>query len=263
MSRAIRFYCAVTGEEAPCLPPYGFSPALLAYRLDPRIGLLRTGGAPPLPGGLLILSAGREDVPADPGLPISQIVQECRNRGAAGVVADWEQVTPALARFTRLLAGQLSRCGLELFLPECYAPVSEQSRVMISSALSGGTLEARLKEALDTWGPGRTVLALERMREDFTLPCFSGRGRTLAPGDLDRFLRQNRPSVYYSGEFCARYFTYQEGGRIHFVLYDDESTLAKKLELALSLGIRLFLAPWQEVSGCAGAFRALLSRERR
>ena len=57
-----------------------------------------------------------------------------------------------------------------------------------------------------------------------------------------------RPAVFFSRELCARYFTYmsRESGA-HFVLFDDKDTLAKKLEVARSLGISTAVAAFPEV----------------
>ena len=57
---------------------------------------------------------------------------------------------------------------------------------------------------------------------------------------------------FFSGELCARYFTYmsRENGA-HFVLFDDGDTLRRKLDVARQLNIHTFLAPWAEVSAYA------------
>ena len=68
-----------------------------------------------------------------------------------------------------------------------------------------------------------------------------------------------RPSIFFSNELCARYFTYmsKETGA-HFVLFDDGETLRRKMEVARRLGIRVFLAPWAQVE----EFAALLGLSR-
>ena len=67
--------------------------------------------------------------------------------------------------------------------------------------------------------------------------------------ELEEKLEQLHPSVFFSHELCARYFTYmsRESGA-HFVLFDDGATLRRKLEAAQSLSIRTVLAPWQEIA---------------
>ena len=121
--------------------------------------------------------------------------------------------------------------------------------MLVSSALSGGSLRQRLEEALERFGGGRMALALERVAEDFFLPSPTGSGQPLSQEELSARMEQLRPSVFFSGELCARYFTYmsRESGA-HFVLFDDGDTLRRKLEVARSLGIHTFLLPWQEAA---------------
>ena len=66
-------------------------------------------------------------------------------------------------------------------------------------------------------------------------------------------IQERQPSVFFSHELCARYFTYmsRESGA-HFVLFDDGATLAQKLQVARSLEIRSVLAAWPEIADAAG-----------
>lgn len=120
------------------------------------------------------------------------------------------------------------------------------ARVMISSALSGGSLALRLEEASGCFGADRVALALQRVAEDFALPSSTGNGQPLTREELAQKRRQMNPSVFFSGELCARYFTYmnREGGA-HFVLFDDGDTLRRKMEVARRAGIHTFLAAWR------------------
>ena len=96
------------------------------------------------------------------------------------------------------------------------------------------------------------VLALQRVAEDFFLPSPTGSGTPLTQEELRERIQQRQPSIFFSHELCARYFTYmsRESGA-HFVLYDDASTLAKKLQVARSLDIRTVLAAWPEIADAA------------
>ena len=66
--------------------------------------------------------------------------------------------------------------------------------------------------------------------------------------ELEELKQSLSPSIFFSGELCARYFTYmsRENGA-HFVLFDDGDTLRRKTDVARRLGIRTFLAPWAEL----------------
>ena len=56
--------------------------------------------------------------------------------------------------------------------------------------------------------------------------------------ELNALLEERRPSVFFSNELCAHYFTYmsRENGA-HFVLFDDAGSIRKKLLTAQALGI--------------------------
>ena len=109
---------------------------------------------------------------------------------------------------------------------------------MIPSALSGGSLSRRLEEAAERFGRERVTLAVQRVAEDFFLPSPTGSGVPMSRRELEEKLEQLHPSVFFSHELCARYFTYmsRESGA-HFVLFDDAATLRRKLQAGQSLGI--------------------------
>lgn len=56
------------------------------------------------------------------------------------------------------------------------------------------------------------------------------------------------PSVFFSRELCARYFTYMSrDSGAHFVLFDDAQTMAKKVEIARQLSIPTILGAWSDL----------------
>ena len=52
------------------------------------------------------------------------------------------------------------------------------------------------------------TLAVQRVAEDFFLPSPSGSGTPLSQDELHRRIHQLSPSIFFSQELCARYFTY-------------------------------------------------------
>ena len=66
--------------------------------------------------------------------------------------------------------------------------------------------------------------------------------------ELARDRAERSPSVFFSNELCARYYTYmsRENGA-HFVLFDDAMSIRKKLQVARSLGIRRAVAALPEI----------------
>lgn len=212
----------------------------MAYRIGRGSHLFRSGAPIPLRGGLMVADAPNADRRGDPGQLCQEIVRECAARGFRGVICNFDgPPTPFLERMLSQLDSICARKGLELHVPECYGPCTKTARVLISSALSGGSLAQRLEECAQRFhGPERLTLALERVAEDFFLPAPSGSGRPMSREELRRQLEQRSPNVFFSNELCARYFTYmsRETGA-HFILFDDAVSIRRKLQVAQTAGI--------------------------
>jgi len=221
-------------------------PAHRAYRLGKgghlfRSNALHTGG------GLMAVDSLGFEGGLNPAPFCQEILRECGGRGFRGVVCLFGgERNPQLAQAVQLLGERLQK--LTLYVPEEYAGCSGRARVLISSAVSGGSLEQRLRDVLERYGPERVVLFLEKRAEDFPLPSPSGCGRALTPEELEELKNRLQPSVFFSQELCARYFTYmtRESGA-HFVLFDDGETLGKKLEVSQRLGIRWAMERWEDL----------------
>ena len=71
---------------------------------------------------------------------------------------------------------------------------------------------------------------------------------------LHRLMAERSPSIFFSRELCARYFTYMSrDSGAHFVLFDDDQTLVKKVEVARSVGISTVLGAWADLQDAASA----------
>ena len=242
------FLLAVTPNRLREIQGLRAQPVHLAYRLGPGPHLFRSEGTAPR-GGLMALEC--QDHPTEGAQEnlAQEVVRECLSRGFRGAVCDFDGGRhPALEGLLACLEARFARQGWRLYVPEAYGPALREAQVLIPSALSGGSLAVRLEEAADRYGPGRVTLALQRSAEDFFLPAPQGSGVPLTRAQLEELLQRLEPSVFFSGELCARYFTYmsRESGA-HFVLFDDGQTLAKKLEIARTKQISSFLAAWPEV----------------
>ena len=137
---------------------------------------------------------------------------------------------PAVAALSALCR----RYGRTLHLPE-RGGADADACVVVSTALSGGTLRRRLEEVCRHFTPRPVTLDLACVRADFTLPAPYGDGTMLTAQQLAS-LRAQRP-VFFSPELCARYFTYEQEGMTHLVLFDDADTLRRKIELGAELGV--------------------------
>jgi len=194
----------------------------------------------PLPqqlrGGLMLLSDPSAEPLRQPELLCRDVLRECAARGYAGVVMDFDAAPAAdRVRLVRLLEEQLSRQERRLLVPEVWGAYTRRSAVLICTALSGGSLRARLEQAKARFAPRPIALDCQRLAMDFLLPSPNGEGIPLTPDRL-RQMGQGR-AVYFSEDLCARYFTYQTRTRTHFVLFDDADTIRRKLRLGSELGI--------------------------
>ena len=228
----------------------GLTPGHMAYRIGRGPHLFRSGVPVPLRSGLMVVDNKGFDGQGDPGVLCQEILRECTARGFRGVICDFRgRPLPLLERLVTQLDALLAQKGLTLHVPEGYGHRTQTARVMIPSALSGGSLTQRLEDAVGRFGgPDRITLALRRAAEDFFLPSPTGCGHPLTRTELAERLEERKPSVFFSNELCARYFTYmsRENGA-HFVLFDDEMSLRRKLQVAQRLGIRRAVAALPEI----------------
>lgn len=173
-----------------------------------------------------------------------RLIRCCRQGGFSGLVADLAPpLTQDEARLSAALDSACAAAHLPLWVTEEYASYTRHARILICTALSGGTLRRRLAECADQYGAHRLALDCQRLAVDLTIPSPSGEGMALTLADLAR-LRQGR-SCFYSDALCANYFTYRAGAHHHFVLYDNAETLRRKIALGEQFGIRdaFFMLP--------------------
>lgn len=219
-----------------------------AYRVGRGPHLFRAGPPVPVRGGLMAADDQNFDGRGEAGVLCDEMVRECAARGFQGAVCQFGQRLPLLERAVKELGERFARRGWRLYVPEDYAHCAPSARVMVSSALSGGSLQNRLEEAARRYGTQRVTLSIQRVAEDFYLPSPNGSGTPLSREGLRQQLEQRQPSVFFSHELCARYFTYMSrDSGAHFVLFDDGDTIRKKLQVARGLGITGAVASLEEI----------------
>lgn len=232
----MQLFLSVTAAQTQEAARYTRTLAHRSYRIGPESTLLRQSMLLQTRGGLLSVSS--QDAPAveDPDALCAAVLRECSRRGYSGAVLDFQTPVRAdLERFAGRLARTLSANRRSLYVPESCTPAAPGAYAMISTALSGGSLQERLRDALQQFS-GRAALLVERVRMDFTLPARTGEGTPLSAQELEALMDQESPSVFFSQDLCARYFTYSRGGQGHFVLFDDGETIAHKLRTGTALG---------------------------
>lgn len=234
MAEAFKTWVAVGPQDAGQAAAHA-PVAWLIYRVvDGRLGRMRLGRmntAVQPRGGLLGLTG---TLPEDgPGRAVQDIFVECTRRGFQGVLLDLDAGCPREAALR--LSAQLEQRGLLQFAPAALA--TGRGRVIIGSALSGGSFDEMLAAAGTRYGAQSLCLEIVRMCHDFTMPAINPQGRALKAGELRAIRQQHGGASYFSHEMMCRYFSYRaQDGRAHFVLFDDLETARGKLERARAAG---------------------------
>lgn len=245
----MQIYLAATPDKLREAARFTDRLAHVAYRVGPDGRLTRQDLLARTHGGLMVLGDQGCGVIRDVAALCRDVWRECGNRSFGGVIADFEQTaSPDRTAFLEALGRILSRNNRRLYVPEAYGAAIPQAHVLICTALSGGTLRQRLEEASGIYGGRRLALDLQRLRMSFPLPCPSGEGTPLGAEELEGLLRQKAPSVFYSTDLCAKYFTCTEGSEGRFILFDDAGTLRRKIQLGQDLGIGTGVFMFPEVA---------------
>lgn len=250
----MQVYLAVTPGELQEASQHFRSFAHVAYRIGPESSLLRQNLLIQTRSGLLSVSDREAPPIGDPEALCAAVLRECGRRSYNGVLLDFEE-PPRQDRlaFVQKLSQVLSSGRRGLFLPPAYAKAAPGAASLVCTAVSGGNFTEYLREAVRSrGGAGRLALDVQRLRMDFTLPARSGEGTPLTADAFRELIRREAPSTFFSKDLCARYFTYTQDDKAHFVLFDDAETLNQKLRTGASLGFAAAFLMWPEVRDIAG-----------
>lgn len=179
---------------------------------------------------------------------VRQILHECACRSYSGVIADFESPCPFAGSLLSALNTELKRHRLVFYVSEWAACFVRECNVILSTAVTGGTLLQRLNDCVQAYGHGNIVLDFEILSHDFLLPANTGRGQKISPKKISELIEYTGAKPQFSSELCCHYFTYNSRQGLHFVLYDDSYSIYKKIELAQKLGIRKGIFFYPEVS---------------
>ncbi len=191
----------------------------------------------------MLLSSEEESARFD-DVTVSEILGECRGRSFSGVVSNFSS-----EELLERLAASFKQNGLRLIVHEEFGLKFKEAWVIVSTALSGGTLKRRLAEAAELFGADRIILDVERICKDFVLPAPYGEGRDLTREEFSKILEKVSSAPFFSPELCCYYFSFIDGGRTHFVLYDNLSSIKSKLQTAESLNIGKAMLLYRETGG--------------
>ena len=245
---AQQFFLTTPPQRSREAVTYGVPVAHMAYRIGGSGRLYRAELPIALRGGLMVLASGGFTGTGDPAQLVRDIQREGFARKYDGILCDFEgETTQFLKKTVAFLAESCTRSGWGLYVTEAYAEVAAGCMVLIPTALSSGSLEARLRQKVERYGSQRVALAVQRMAQEFRLPAGTDEGRPLERAELAARINRHTPAVFFDRNLCAHYFTYMEGGAAHFVLFDDSGSLLRKAELADMLGIQKIFFTFPEV----------------
>lgn len=234
--------------------------AHLAYRMGDGPHLFRANTPITPTGGWMVVDDARFTRGDAADGFCNEVLRECAARKFTGVVCDFRsRESGVLAEAVGKLAGLCKGRGLEFYVTEPYGLAAADARVIIPTAVSGGSLRGRLEEALGRFGP-RIAVWVDRAAEDFLLPSPSGAGAPLTAEELRRRREERGANIFFSPELCAHYFTYMAGEKGHFVLFDDVGSIRKKLRLAKSLGVTTAFLPYAATADLLGELLGPASR---
>ena len=249
----LQLFLAVSPAEVQAASGHHRPLAHAAYRIGEDSSLLRQNLLLQSKGGLLCVSDRDAPQILHPAALCQAILRECGRRNYQGILLDFEE-PPEQDRiaFIHQLEQTLLPYRKTLYIPEHYMDAAPKSVGLICTALSGGTLDQRLREAIELRGSAsRLALDVQRLCMDFTLPAPSGEGIPLDSETFRSLIEREKPSIFFSPELCARYFTYIKNNEFHFVLFDDTETLRQKLRLGSFLGFSAAFFMWPEIQDLA------------
>lgn len=215
----------------------GLKLAQSIYRTGRTGRLYRASGAPEVNRGMAAVYA-ESATAAAVSSAAAELCAECADRGFDGALIHGEGAGAMCA--------ELTRRGLRVYCPEGAAERGSAEPV-VNTAMSGGSLEDRLREAVRAYGAAAAELTLTRM--DFTLPERTGSGRTLTAEELKALSARAYGRSFYSNDLAAYYFRYRDGNRTHFVLYDNSDSFRRKLALLNRIGIEAAFVRFSETRG--------------
>lgn len=236
---------AVPGNARQKAASYGLPLVHMTYMLG-STRLYRTQ-LPAGRGGVMAVDCS-ETYSGTPATLVADATRECMARGFTGIFLDRDQpANGTLAAACTALDRTCDAKQIRLYVSPSLARHAPSAAVLISTAVSSGTLEQHLLHAAERYGHGRIAMDVERMCTDFTLPAPSGQGNALTAVAFHELVEKLHPNIFFSSELCANYFTYRKDGRAHFVLFDDARSIQRKLALGKRLGVRCAFLFYPEV----------------
>lgn len=233
MTGNIKTFTVTIGRDIQRASALGFPCVDLIYSPTPEG--IKPDAQPTGKGGLMgLYSQGQPLGGVDAEKVASEIGARVKRRGYGGVVLDIP-VSDDGAAFISRLCPFLASMAIVHYVPVELASRAPQAKLLVPSAISGGSFAEMIEHFSSLYSPSRLCLELIRTRNDFEMPSVDSSGKALSRQEFDYLLEQSGGG-YYSTELCCRYFTYMDGKTPHFVMYDDKTSARQKAEMAARAG---------------------------
>ncbi|MEG2939528.1 MAG: hypothetical protein RR829_04805 [Oscillospiraceae bacterium] len=249
----MKTFIVTTAEDAKGATSFNAPPVYLFYRLSHDGGLMRASLPMTAKGGVMgvyhnpDLDWGK----VDSERLAREIIGECGRRGYAGVLLDFEECMES-AVCAQKVGTELKARGIVYFVPLRICASCPSAKIIIPSAINGGSYDEMLQAYAAKFGADRLCLEVVRVSRDYIMPVEGGDGQRISMGRLEEIKNKSGAQEYFSKELCAKYFTYLQDGQVHFVLYDDVGTAAAKIERASEagyIGAFLLYSEWGKSAG--------------
>lgn len=240
----MKTFTVALSRDLPQAASIGFPCATLVLRLqDGR--LIPTARRMPNGGLLGLYTDGPASLPADLRPLCREICSYILHYHLSGVLLDLSEDAEGMAA-AAALCPLLSSMGIPLYLPISLAEADPKAKLILPSAISGGSFSGMLDHFLSRFPADRLCLELVRTRHDFPIPSPDPEGTRLSAEQFEH-LRANAGKSWFSADLCAHYFTYMHtDGNPHLVLYDDVESARHKLDLARKAGLSAAFALYCE-----------------
>jgi hypothetical protein len=236
MDNHINLILSVLPENLAETEHLGFDTAHMIYKISPE-GFLYRADCPYSAGGVMVLDISALNDRSRVQDLVDDTFYELKSRNYSGLLID---CAGAVADHHRRYTAAIEKCCLDagkaLFACQNLAESCQSACILISSAISGGTLSGRLRQAKKQYGS--IALEIDISLVDFTLPSPSGQGKELSLQQLNNLRRRYHCQGFFSSDLCAHYFTYRADNKTHFVLYDNRYSVERKLLEAEKEGVR-------------------------
>ncbi|MFI3227790.1 MAG: hypothetical protein R3Y09_10360 [Clostridia bacterium] len=163
---------------------------------------------------------------------ISDIFYEYKKFNFNGIFLDFHGEEHS--EFVYLLDERCYKEHIELYVPQKYAKVVDNAKIVISTAISGGNLQQIFEYSILQYGLNRICAEISLDAYEFDIPSYNDLSRKIV-----RPTKTDLTSVFFSENLCTNYYTKMtDSEHCVFTIFDDENSFKKKLEIIHKLTVK-------------------------